>query len=648
MKRTICLSLVVALGGWSLLAGCGNGITDTESPELAVLSSTNEYQLQQMGPRDRDRTLPSLELENVGPGTMEITKIEWVSRPDRLHGYYSGANSTDGGVCSTDSDCGSDAFCLSASGACRDLGFAPQPIEVLTGRRHTLNFVLTQSSQPVQCPEAHEEVPEDIVSRYCGELVIETNATNDAQSVENGNARIYFVTDGTSGLMSLSESFVRFTEVAPGGTYTRTFSINNDAAQPLTVERATYTNNANWFSISPNIANTTIEGNGSQSFTLEMNVPLDVGLEDLEFGTSVNFASSSAGTSPSMFVEVTAGLGDVPVIEVTPGQLSFVDSDSQTFEIRNYGGGTLIVTRIDLNPSSLEDVYRVLYEGNEIDLGRGGVPNLPRAGDDGPTVRELTVEFTAPADPARSTVATLEIRHNDTRTESPLRVQLLGDNADVALGEIGNQSTRQIRMVSDGGPQVRRLPLVNRGNADLVISDVEFDDTQSNTDQADYEVQVYENGSLAALEGLRLEPGEIRELVISYVGASQFAQTLGVELISNHAGQPGAMSFTVQAQTGSLSELEAVISPSFSTNAVVGQPTSFQLVLSGSGEGANSANNAQWMTLERPAGSTALVQAVGAATTFVPDQSGRYRILVQLRDDQNREIQTVLEFQAVE
>jgi hypothetical protein len=159
---------------------------------------------------------------------------------------------------------------------------------------------------------------------------------------------------------------------------------------------------------------------------------------------------------------------------------------------------------------------------------------------------------------------------------------------------------------------------------------------------------VYENGSLATVEGLTLAPGEIRELVISDVGTSQFAQTLGVELVSNHVGQPGAMSFTIQAQTGSLSDLEATISPSFSTNAVVGQPTSFQLALSGAGEGPNSANNAQWMTLQRPEGSTALVQSIGAGTTFVPDEIGTYRILVQLRDDQNREIQAVLQFQAVE
>ena len=647
MKKIILLTLLSSFGLSALIA-CGPSITDVASPELGLVAGSDEFNLENIGPRDRDRTLSSLEIENVGPGTMTINRLEWVARPDRLHAFHTGDRSTEAGMCSVDADCGADAFCITASGSCRDLGFRPTPIQVESQRRYSISFVILQGNNPVQCPAPHDDVPERVRRNYCGELLIETDATNTSPGVEDGKARIYFLSDGSSGLMALSDEFLRFTEVVPGGTYTRSFSINNQAGGALTVEQANFTQNPSWFSISPNLANTVIEGNGSMAFTLEMTIPSDVGPEALEFGSTVAFQSSSTGTNPSIFVDVTAGPGDVPLIEVTPQQLSFAEQSSQTVEIQNHGGATLVVTGLDIVPEEAKQFYTVSYEGAEINLGSGSVPNLPPASNEGPTVRELLIEFTPPTDPGVSTVASLEIRHSDSRSESPLRIQLLGDNQEVALGEIGNTATRQVRFISDGGEQVRRLPLSNRGNADLVITGLDLDDSPSNTNRDDYTFEVYQGGELTDIEGLIVPPGGIREVVISYVGASQFAQNLGVSILSNHAGQVSSMSLNVSAQSGSLSGLIAGITPSFSTTALVGQSTTFQLTLSGEGETATSATNAIWTTLSRPDGSEALLQSVGGQSSFVPDRAGTYRVAVQVRDNQNREVQEILEFEATE
>lgn len=648
MKKKIIMALAATVG-MGVFVGCGEGIQDRESPELGLVNSTDEFNLENLGPRDRDRTLASLEVENVGPGTMKITNVEWIARPDRLHGFYTGDSSTEGGMCSVDADCGAEAFCITASGSCRDLGFPETPIDVLTQRRHAFNFVILRGDSSLNCPEPHDEVPERVRRNYCGELLIETDANNTGPNVEEGRATIYFVTDGSSGLMALSQDFITFTDVVPGGTYARSFSINNEAPQDLTVERVTYSRNSEWFTISPNLANTLIEGNGSLAFTLEMNVPTDVGPEDLEFGTNLNFESSSTGTSPSMFVDVTAGPGDVALIDVTPRTLSFVESSTQTFEIQNLGGATLVVTGIDISPPNAAEFYTVSYEGAEIELGTGSVPNLPPAGNDGPTVRELVVEFTPPADPDVSTVANLEIRHSDTRAESPIRVQLLGDNAEVALGEIATEATRLVRVIADGGEQSWHLPLVNTGTAELEITGLELDDAASNTDAADYSVQIREaDGSLSAVVGHTVAPGDISELVLTYAGEKIFPQSLSVSLSSNHAGLDETMQFAVQGQTGSLSELEAEIVPPFATTALVAQPTIFQLALSGSGETATSVSNAIWTILSRPAGSSVSLPSVGANVTMIPDVAGTYRIAVQVRDDQSRQIQSILEFEATE
>ncbi len=638
MKRMVLL-VMLAAAGVMIAVACGPSFEDVPDPEFSIEHATNERTLSQVGPRDRDTTMPSLSLRNSGRGDLEIRNFEWISRPDRLNAYYEGSNSTDGGTCSSDADCGSEAFCITASGSCRDLGFAETPIEVRPDRLHNIPFVVTASDQAVQCPEPHSDVPEQVRDIYCGELLIETNANNSTNLVEDGNARIYFVTDGSSGLLELSESFLRFTEVTPGGSSSRSFSINNNEDGPLTVERAEITTNSDWFEISPGISNNVISGHGAETYTLHLNPPADASPEDLEFDTSIRFPSSSVGPERAIFVEVTAGIGDVPLIEVDPMQLSFADSTEQTMEIQNHGGGALIIQNMSVQPSAVAEYYSVYHNGQEILRGDGSVPNIAPATGGEPTVEEVTVEFTAPADETISTVGTLEINHSDTRTESPLRVMLLGDADEIALGEIATDAMRQVRMVSDGGPQVRHLPLINSGTSDLIIDDVQLEEGNSNTDAEDY--------TISGLEGT-IAPGEIKEITIEYAGDSQFAQDLDITTVSNHGGQPSTMALQVTAQAGSASSAEVTITPSFSTDALVGENTTFEVGIEG---GEANLNNAQWLTLQRPAGSEALVQVVGSEASFVPDMEGTYRVSVSLRDTSvmgSPEVQEIIEFQASE
>ncbi len=634
MKRMI--SLLVALGCVGAFVGCGPSFEATPDPEFEVEGASNQVVITQMGPFDRDRTLGSLSFRNVGEGELRITNWEWVERPSRLNAFYEGDLSTGPGECTRDADCGGEAVCLTASGSCRDLGLPPTPVEVRSGALYSLSFVVTAGDQAVQCPQPPADTPAEVQNRYCGELIVETNAANSTALVEEGRARIFFVTDGTSGLMAIPETFLSFTEVEPGGTYSRNFTINNQDSGPLTVERAQFSELGDWFEISPPISNTVIDGNDSRSFTLQLSPPEDAEIPvDGDLSTVITFESTTSGTAPSLFVEITGGVGDVALIEVDPLSLSFAESTSQPLEVRNVGGGSLIVQSMTLEPSSLADRYRVTFGGDEVIGSSGSITTLAPGVGGEPTVADFTVTFDDPDDGSNS-VGFLRISHNDSRSENPVRVALLGGETEVALGELGTQAMRQVLFVSDGGEQVRRFPLINTGNTDLEITDVIFDDSQSNTDAADYQV----DGLMGTLA-----PGEIREVTLTYAGESQFPQSLGITVESNHAGDSSSLALNVSAQTGQISPLELTITPSFSTSALVGQMTTF--TVSGDGGEANL-NNSQWFTLQRPAGAESQLQVVGEEAAFVPDVAGTYRIGVQVRDNQSRDVQQVLEFTASE
>lgn len=645
MKRKISTVVGIAAAiGFGASCGGGGGFQSTDVPEVSLEQPTNEFVITQMGPRNQDRTMGSLGLRNVGTGPLKITNFKWIAKPERLDAYHTGTLSAEmeGQSCSTDGDCGAGGLCLTASGTCRDLGAPPTPVEVRADALFHLQMVVTASSEPVQCPAPHEDVPVHIQSRYCGELLIETNASNDITNVEDGNIRIYFVTDGSSGLMAVEPSFLRFTEVTAGGSVSQNFTIINDDASPLRVERGTFQAHDEWFQITPSLMNQVIDGNSSKTFTIRLEPPSGTPEEQLEFTTSLVFNSSSTGSTPAIFIESTPGLGDVPQIQVNPTQLSFGDSATQTLSIENHGGGALMIQRFQIEPVSMASYYSLSYNGIEVPYGgSSGIPNLSPAVDGTPDVRDITVTYTAPTDPEISPVGTLLIRHNDTRSANPLQVMLLGEAQDVALGEIGTQALRQVRLVANGGAQKRHLALYNNGNAPLEIQGVSFEDQNSNSVEEDYSLK-WNSGPIVG--GEVVEPGELRELVFEYAGESAFQQHMVVTLESNHDGQPATMQLIAGGQAGTASSVVAEINPSFTNQALVGEAATLTVTASG---GDANLENAQWMTLERPAGSTVRVENVGSSITVVPDKAGTYRVGVQIRDSASRDVQAVLEFNAV-
>lgn len=646
MKRKI--SMVVVAGTVFAGAGLGCGgkgsFQSADVPELALEQPTNEFVITQMGPRNQDRTMGSLSLRNVGTGPMKITGFKWIEKPARLDAYHNGALSEqmEGQRCTSDGDCGEGGLCLTASGTCRDLGPPPTPVEVRPDALFNLQMVVTASSEPVQCPAPHGDVPDHIQSRYCGELLIETNANNDGQNVEDGNTRVYFVTDGSSGLMALDESYLSFTEVSAGGSVSREFTIRNEDSSPLRVERGTFQAHDAWFEIAPSLLNQVIDGHSSKTFTIRLEPPAGTPEEQLEFTTSLVFNSSSTGATPSIFIESTPGLGDVPQIEVNPGQLSFGDSSTQTLSIENHGGGALMIQRFQIEPASLASSYALSFGGSEISYGgASGIPNLGPAVNGVPEVREVQVTYTPPADPDVSPVGALIVRHNDTRSANPLRVMLLGEAADVALGEIGTNALRNVRVVADGGVQERRFPLYNHGNSPLTISGVTKEAQNQNSDEGDYSLS-WADGPIQG--GEVLEPGELRELVFEYAGDSAFQQHMLLRLDSDHDGQSGAMEIVAGGLIGGESSVMASITPSFSNQALVGEAATLTASVSG---GSADLANGQWMILQRPSGSDLWVENVGGSITVVPDKAGVYRVLVQVTAESSREVQAVLEFEAV-
>ncbi len=625
MKRFyffVTIALAALLFG-ATLGACGNGLMTGEDPELRV--DTTIIELGDMAPSSRSRTQTAIEIENTGPGTLRIESIEWISKPDRVEAYYRGANSEDGVGCASDDQCSGNAVCLTNSGHCRDRGLPEFPIEVASNSVHTQSLVLlADEDNPVICPEPTSE---SVPNNYCGELLIRTNAPNTVGDEENsGVARVFLVSDGTSGMLSVPRTVVEFVLATPGVTQALQFDIENSAASPLTMERIHFGTNSTWFDVTPSPNGLVIEGNSSQTFTLEMTPPESATEEDLEFASTMGFDSSSISFAPAMSVLVTAGPGDVPIIEVEPLQLSFADSTTQTVTVRNVGTAPLPMHQVQVRPIQVEDYYSVYFEGDEISGGGANIPTVPSGSE-----IEFTVEFHAPADPGVSTVGDLQINHGDNYADNRSIVSLLGDANEVAVGAI---TPSQVNFLSEGGDQIRELMIINSGNADLVIDDYHLEASGS-TDAGDYSVD--------GLDGLVLGANELGTFSISYTGDNQFGQSLSLSIDSNHAGQSETMRVNISGSHMTDPTMDVDIDPSFPDRALVGQVAGFHVSDS---TGQAQLDLARWVTLARPAGSEAVLQGTGETATFSPDVAGDYRVAVIVRDGDGREVQKDLEFEA--
>lgn len=611
----------LAMAAWA----CDDGLQEADPPELQV--ENDEIELPRLGPDNRARRVPdNIVLENVGRGPMEVLNIEWVERPERIEAYFDGPLSeADSGVeCEVSEDCSEGATCLSQANLCRDLGFPSMPVEVRPDATFSQNLVVTASDHEIDCPERPqgEDVPED----YCGELAVETDAIN----VE-GTTSIYLVTGGGSGVFDLPDTYMEFTLAAPGVTQTKELQIGNTGSSPLEMERINFDQNPHWFNVTPSMGGTVIDAGTTETFTLELTPPGDATEDELEFRTQVSFASSSTVPEDLMTIDVTAGIGDAPRIEVHPMQLSFENDTSQTLTIENHGGATLPLNSMELRPQgAIDDYYTVLYEGTDVLQDSSALPNISRAENGEPSVAEFTVEFTAPTGDA-SAVGDLRINHQDSLANNRTVVTLLGDSPDVAIGEFG---PTPVNFRSDGGEQTRKIALANLGNDTLEITDVTLEEVNEQTDAADYAVD--------GLDGLVVEAGEIAEVTVTYSGSNQFQQHLRIVPDSNHVGQE---SLAIDATASHLSDpsMDIDIIPSFPAAAGVGELTSFSV---DDEAGLARLDLASWYLHARPAGSEAELEGSGQQATMVPDVAGDYRISVVVDDNDSREVQHLLDFHA--
>ncbi len=652
MRRIVSFAFCCAVAALGLgLAACGNGIGETEAPELQV--DNTEILIDDMSPADDTDSgaIPDdISVTNIGPGDLEITSIEWVEKPERVVPYYAGPVTEDDPDCDDAADCSGDGICLGVASQCRDRGFRDLSDTYGQDVSFTQALAVLASDDTIVCPEADGE---DLPDNYCGALEIETNAQNDdeANNIDTGNVTIYLVSDGSSGLFSLPSTFMEYTFATPGVTDTKTLQIENSAGSPLTIDEVFMNASGGqdaWFEANPQLEGLEIPGNTTESIELSMTPPEDADDEDLEASISVTFETSSVSSEQGMTIDITAGPGTVPIIGVEPLQMSFEDGEPQTLTVSNYGGATLSLRGMEIRPNDVEEHYRVTNDDDDVDnwLDEDSLPVVTAGSEEEPTSEQFEVHLDNPG--AETTVGELRINHGDSLADNLSVVSLLGASAEVAVGIV---EPSRVDFRSDGGDetiQTRHMALTNTGNAPLEVTDVDMEVVAGTAGEAEwFDVETVDGDSLA---GTTVPAGGIQEIVASYeqTGSSdQFEPSIAVELTSNHAGQSETMEFTMATTQLNQPSFAIELMPGFSDSAEVGAQTSFTVTADSDDARIDSAS---WYLLKRPQGSESVIDGAGEQVTMLPDVAGTYRVAVIVDDENNnrRELQEILEFEAVD
>ncbi|MFU8805166.1 MAG: choice-of-anchor D domain-containing protein [Bradymonadaceae bacterium] len=639
MKRWnyVVAALFVAVGMGALVAACGgNSFQDEEAPIFNIEGITSGQFLLDFNLRPgRHNSLgETVILRNSGLGDLQVTKLKWVSAPERL---VVNAGNMDQS-CATDAECGEQGACIIESGSCRQIVFPQTPFTIRPSERRDFGFLILDGAGEVICPEPHAEVPEHFQSRYCGEWLIETNAGNTGGIVEEGKARIYFLTDGNSGRLELEPQLIQFPGATGGATQSRTVTLKNSASTPLHIERFDIYQNPQVFEFSrAGDFPMTIEANGESTHTLTYRPPAGASESELEYSTRMVFTSSSTGLSAQeLLIEVTQSTGDRPLIEVDPLALSFEEETTQIITVRNLGNATLLLNGATFRPHDIRPYYKLFYNGNDItgSFPQGNdAPRLERVQNEEIRSLELEVRFTPPDDAETSTVGTLELTHNDSAT-GPVQVTLMGDAGEAPIGEVvPNFVTFSVR----GGENTRHVVAYNRGTQPLTITNVDIQPA-ANVDASDF-----------AVVGLTvIPPGGLLTGAISFEGTTGAAATFKSAVVvveSDSVGNIGDMTFTVSAMVAEPPTIEPSITPSFATNAKVGESTTFTV---GVESGNANLPNTVWALHGRPAGSDLLFRGTGGQVSFTPDVAGAYKLSAIVPDTDGQEVQTILEFNAVD
>lgn len=604
MTKYLLLALTMA----ATIAACGSdeNLQRVEVPELSIEDSDGFYNIEL--PTVDDKPLKQnaiIKVRNTGKAPLKVTRLEWVAKPDRLFALGAAGSS-----CETDAQCGEDELCLSSS--CFALGLPATPFEVEPALRRDFEFVISKGGDELVCPAAGAEVPLEYTNTYCGELAIETNATNDSGVVVGGKAHIYFLKPSASGRIVVQPEFMEFQNIQPGSQASQEFSIRNTGMQGLTIHQFSFANLSAYLSVTagPDLP-TEIAPDTSKSWTLSVDVPATATPDQYEGFTSLDIESSAINANEgNIAIQISAGAGSAPAIDLSATSLVFTDASEQILTLHNVGDATLQVSSLSVTPASARAFYKFLIGGTDV-TSNFMVQNVAKNSS-----LDLTVRFERPAGNTDSSVGTLQIRHNDHALNNLSEVTLLGDEGDVPIARVYPQGFTFL--AADGNNEERSFVIRNIGTANLELSGTSF--SFSTGSAAEFTV--------SDIAGT-VPPGGLKSGTITFTGGNA-SPDVGL-VVFNSNDSSGQTDIAVKALDSTAEAVAPVITPATTNDIRVGATATFNATAS---TPAGVGTSGLWTLLDRPAGSDVFFTLTGEELQFVPDVAGTYKIALLISSNQ--------------
>lgn len=613
------VALLFAILVFPMACGGDDNIQRIEVPELSIVEpESGQINLEPPPDEDREQSQGTISIRNTGLATLRVTRLEMVNTPERLARF----DRTDQS-CSVEADCEGGQICL-ATGTCVELGLPATPLEFQPSDGIDLEFVLQRGSTEIICPEAPAEIAPEFEEFYCGEVIIETNAQNNAGVVENGRARILFLRPDTSGQIAVNPEFISFQQVQPGTSDSQDFSVQNVGSTPLTVTQISVTDAGNFFTITGDTGfPAVIEPQENATWTLNLEIPADAAPEDY-VGFTEMIINSSAGNSSAgnIPIEVSADAAAAPEVTISESTLKFDQQASQTITIQNTGSATLIVSRLKVEPNEASAFYSFEIEGNDV------TDTLPPQNIAKGDSLDLTINFDSTAS-TESSVGILTIGHNAQAQNRRSEVILLGDAGDVPIARV--HPLGFTFLADPDNTSTRTFVLRNIGTAALDVSALALNFNQG----SDAEFTV--TGVPA-----NVPPGGISTGTVTFTGANASPDVGSAVFATNDDVGEIALGLRDVASSGEV--IVPQITPLFANDARVGAQLGFTAANSTPSE---SSDNALWTLLERPAGSEVFFFVANEELSFTPDVAGTYRFSLLLNDNQ-RESEEIYELTVVE
>lgn len=636
--------IIAAALSATVLAACGSGFGSDEVAQVSLNSPDGEGITLESGDSQHGSST-TVQLQSNGDKDLEITSLEMVDTPDRLHHQGSEPLS----ACTFDAtndaiygNCESEQYCtftrtnrdgFEDTHTCRDATPPETPITLAEGNTIDLNFFLgaNPEGERYDCPEAPGDISSGLEEGYCGELRIETNASSDNGPFENGNATLYFqVNSDKSGEINTPGS-LDFESISPGVTQERTFSIDNVGDNPLTVNTITISEYTNLITLSP-AGQVEIAADSSQTYTVTIDIPEDYDISQLSSPVYLNIDSTAnpngPGESVIMNLDIAAGSG--PALEYTPKSLTFADGTSKTVTLSNTGSQELSFDGMSFEPSSLSNSYEVTttVDGEQKQVNATTL-DPPADGEDS-TDATLEVEYTGDG---TDDVGQLILEHDDESRYERSEVMLLGDE-DNGYTELVSREQYNFRFSQSGE---RQFVLHNRGTSEVNVS-VDFSDVPPYLDIPESAIPSKSSGDTATIPAGGLLSG-----TVTFAGTeSESGQPKQPKIRFTTDGIQSALEMDINVSTDEGQTRSASIVAADGEQLTVGETT--RLTLEGE---TKDPSTVEWFVLDRPDGSEVFAVHDGNELLMRPDTAGTYKVAVTLRGGNGPELQTVKELEAV-